>query len=268
MMKFFNRKPEAERPKVEIDEALFERCRPRRHCREDFVRMPVEGNFSWVKDEAIRNAMLADYDQVREAMTDFVDTEIEPRVVENQREQFARDLFPSEADRADHADLIFSFELAAYMACKDDKNTACERAVSAIAASADPKMRLMRELFSSYRFTLMKVNRLQPGFGLKCRDLLLGRDIYVIDRAGGSTSILKNTVIGGGIFQFGEHFVNSGCMVPFFGVSERKVADILDLMFMMDNISTDRPILLDSKRSFSLAFSLFSNVAKGGMLHG
>lgn len=264
MMNFFKRKSGAGLPKVEFDEELFERCRPRRLCREDYARIPVEGNFGWVKDAQRRAAIIDDYDLVREAMIDFVNAEIEPRVVEKHREQFARDLFPG-GERDDHADFIMSFELAAYMACKVDKNTACERAISDMSAAADPRSRLLRELFSTYRFTVIHVLRLEPDFGFKCRDLLLGREIYVVDRAGGSAQLLKNAIVATGLFQFGEHFVCSGCLTPLFGISERRMMDTLDLIFRFGNMPTERPIVLDSKKSFSLAFALFTNITNGAL---
>ena len=262
MLHFFKRKSDDNLPKAEFDEELLRRCRPCRLCREDYVRMPVESNCGWVKDAGRRAAILADYDLVREAMTDFVDSEIEPRVNEKHREQFARDLFP-DGERDDHADFVMSFELAAYMACKVDKNTACERAIGDMAAAADSRSRLLRELFSTYRFTVIHVLRLQPGFGFKCRDLLLGREVYVIDRSGGSALMLKNAIVATGLFQFGEHFVCSGCLTPLFGISENRMMDTLDLLFRFGNMPTERPVILDSKKSFSLAFALFTNAARG-----
>lgn len=262
MLHFPKRKSMVDLPKVEFDDELLERCRPHRLCREDYARIPIKGNFGWVKDAARRAAILADYDLVREAMTDFVDAEIEPRVVEKHREQFARDLFPR-GERDDHADFIMSFELAAYMACKVDKNTACERAISDMSAAVDSRSRLLRELFSTYRFTVIHVLRLEPDFGFKCRDLLLGREIYVIDRSGGSAQLLKNAIVATGLFQFGEHFVCSGCLTPLFEISENRMMDMLNFLFRFGNMPTERPIILDSKKSFSLAFALFTNAARG-----
>ena len=120
-----------------------------------------------------------------------------------------------------------------------------------------------RELFAcwkGFRFVIMKLLKQFPGFGVHCRDLLSGKELFVVDRGMSNLPGGEKLCMATGVFPFGEAFMTTGTGLPLLADG---IEHILDMMLTF--VQASRPVELDRHRRAQFAAFVYRTVLSAGV---
>ena len=202
---------------------------------------PVD--FKFVKDAAKREKALYDYEGVRIVTREFVRTVVIHESTKEERLDAARRLgFPIDEERGCIADRNLDIVAGDFASMMDDQHG--EPAVRRILKRKDKLDnkydRAAAEYFENYRYTWLEVLAVKSGVGMKCRDLLTGEELFLMETSF-SKGDVKGVTVCTGIAPMGSVYLTLGVIHP---ADFENPATILKIVLTHLGLTTELPIKL------------------------
>ena len=206
---------------------------------------PVD--FKFVKDAGKREKTVADYQTVRSLTQDFVRRIVMHEMTSEERKAAAKRLGFDDGKPAKN-DLLgmsgFNRDIVAgdFGSMMDDQNG--EPAIKRILAKKDTlsdKDRKAAEYYENYHYTWLEVQALKAGVGLKCRDLLTGEDLFLMEMSASQSPNVKGMTFCAGIAPMGYVYLTLGVLHP---ANFENPATILKIVLTHLGLPTELPIRL------------------------
>lgn len=172
-------------------------------------------DFKCVKNAAWRDRILWNYDAVRVVTRDFVKYVVSREIRDGERGDAARRLgFPVKSD----SDFVLGCNLdiiaGDFASMMDDQHG--EPAIKRVLKRKDELSELDRaaaQYYENYRYTWLEILAVKSGLGMKCRDLLTGEELFLMETSV-SRSNVKGMTICAGIAPMSEVYLILGAMLP------------------------------------------------------
>lgn len=206
---------------------------------------PVD--FKFVKDAAKREKTVADYQIVRSLTQDFVRRVVMREMTSEEREAAAKRLGFDDGKPAKN-DLLgmsgFNRDIVAgdFGSMMDDQGGA--PAIKRILTKKDglsDKDRKAAEYYENYRYTWLEVQAVKAGVGLKCRDLMTGEDLFLMEMSASQNPNVKGMTFCAGIAPMGSVYLSLGVLHP---ANFENPATILKIVLTHLGFPTELPVRL------------------------
>ena len=206
---------------------------------------PVD--FKFVKDAAKREKTVADYMVVRSLTQDFVRRIVMHEMTSEERKAAAKRLGfdgenPAKNDLLGMSEFNRDIVAGDFGSMMDDQNG--EPAIKRILAKKDKlsdKDRKAAEYYENYRYTWLEVQAVKAGVGLKCRDLLTGEDLFLMEMSASQNPNVKGMTFCAGIAPMGSVYLTLGVLHP---ANFENPATILKIVLTHLGLPTELPVRL------------------------
>ncbi len=202
---------------------------------------PVD--FKFVKDPVERDRMLWDYDGVRIVTREFVRHIVIPESTKDERLDAAKRLgFPIDVERGCITDRTLDMVAGDFATMIDDQHgePAIKRILKRKGKLENRYDRAAAEYYENYRYTWLEVLAVKSGVGMKCRDLLTGEDIFLMETSF-SRGDVKGMTICAGIAPMGSVYLVLGVIHP---ANFENPATILKIVLTHLGLPAELPIKL------------------------
>ena len=202
---------------------------------------PVD--FKFVKDPAKREKAIYDYEGVRIVTREFVRHVVMHELTQKERRDAAKRLgFAIDPKAGFISDANLDRVAGDFAAMMDDQHG--EPAIKRVLRRKD---KLEHELdraaaayYENYRYTWLEVLAVKAGVGMKCRDLLTGEELFLMEK-GFSLGDVKGRTVCAGIAPMGNVYLALGCIHP---ANFENPATILRIVMTHLGLPTTPPIRL------------------------
>ena len=202
---------------------------------------PVD--FKFVKDAAKREKALYDYDGVRIVTSEFVRHVVMHELTQEERRDAARRLgFTTDPETGFVLDSNLDMVTGDFAAMMDDQHG--EPAIKRVLKrkkKLDDYDRAAAAYYENYRYTWLEVLAVKAGVGLKCRDLLTGDELFLMEKSL-SLGDVKGMTVCAGIAPMGAVYLALGTIHP---ANFDNPATILKIVLTHLGLPTELPIRLD-----------------------
>ncbi len=199
-------------------------------------------DFAFVKDATRREAKLVVYEDVRQVTMDFVRHYVMREETQEERRKAAVRLgFLKEGDSLADLDPTLDCVVGDFAAMMDDQGG--EPAIRRVLARKDELDDIdarAATYYANYRYTWLEILAMKAGVGLKCRDLLTGEELFLMEK-GLSRSAEKGMTICAGIAPMEDVYIVVGVSAP---ARFENPATILKIVLMHLGLPTELPIRL------------------------
>ncbi|MBR4257819.1 MAG: hypothetical protein IKQ17_02175 [Kiritimatiellae bacterium] len=202
---------------------------------------PVD--FKFVKDPVERDRMLWDYDGVRIVTREFVRHVVIPESTKEERLDAARRLgFPIDEERGCLTDPNLDMVARDFATMMDDQHgdPAIKRVLKRKDKLDDKYDRAAAEYYENYRYTWLEVLAVKSGVGMKCRDLLTGEELFLMETSF-SKGDVKGMTVCAGIAPMGSVYLSLGVIHP---SNFENPSIILKIVLTHLGLQTELPIKL------------------------
>lgn len=201
-------------------------------------------DFAFVKDAARREAKLAVYEDVRQVTMDFVRHHVMREQMQEERRKAAVRLgFLKEGDGLGELDPTLDCVVGDFASMMDDQDG--EPAICRVLARKDGLDDIdarAATYYANYRYTWLEILAMKAGVGLKCRDLLTGEELFLMEKrlsCGGE----KGMTICVGIAPMEDVYIAVGVLAP---ARFENPATILKIVLTHLGLPTALPIRLNA----------------------
>ena len=202
---------------------------------------PVD--FKFVKDPVERDRMLWDYDGVRIVTREFVRHVVIPESTHEERLDAAKRLgFPIDEERGCVTDPNLDMVAGDFATMMDDQHgePAIKRILKRKGKLENRYDRAAAEYYENYRYTWLEVLAVKSGVGMKCRDLLTGEELFLMETSF-SKGDVKGMTVCAGIAPMGSVYLVLGVIHP---ANFENPATILKIVQTHLSLPTELPIKL------------------------
>lgn len=202
---------------------------------------PVD--FKFVKDPVERDRMLWDYDGVRIVTREFVRHVVIPESTHEERLDAAKRLgFPIDEERGCVTDPNLDMVAGDFATMMDDQHgePAIKRILKRKGKLENRYDRAAAEYYENYRYTWLEVLAVKSGVGMKCRDLLTGEELFLMETSF-SKGDVKGMTVCAGIAPMGSVYLVLGVIHP---ANFENPATILKIILTHLGLQTELPIKL------------------------
>ena len=202
---------------------------------------PVD--FKFVKDPVERDRMLWDYDGVRIVTREFVRHVVIPESTHEERLDAAKRLgFPIDEERGCVTDPNLDMVAGDFATMMDDQHgePAIKRVLKRKGKLENRYDRAAAEYYENYRYTWLEVLAVKSGIGMKCRDLLTGEELFLMETSF-SKGDVKGMTVCAGIAPMGSVYLVLGVIHP---ANFENPATILKIVLTHLGLQTELPIRL------------------------
>lgn len=201
-------------------------------------------DFAFVKDAARREAKLAVYEDVRQVTMDFVrQCVMREQTQEARRKAAVRLGFLKEGDGLGELDPTLDCVVGDFASMMDDQGDGpAIRRVLARKDELDDIDARAATYYANYRYTWLEILAMKAGVGLKCRDLLTGEELFLMEKRL-SRSAEKGMTICVGIAPMEDVYIAVGVLAP---ARFENPATILKIVLTHLGLPTALPIRLDA----------------------
>ena len=202
---------------------------------------PVD--FKFVKDPVERDRMLWDYDGVRIVTREFVRHVVIPESTKEERLDAAKRLgFPIDEERGCVTDPNLDMVAGDFATMMDDQHgePAIKRILKRKGKLENRYDRAAAEYYENYRYTWLEVLAVKSGVGMKCRDLLTGEELFLMETSF-SKGDVKGMTVCAGIAPMGSVYLVLGVIHP---ANFENPATILKIVQTHLSLPTELPIKL------------------------
>ncbi len=199
-------------------------------------------DFKKVKDSEWRAKTVQDYEDVRQLTADFVREVVIRQVTEAAREAAAKRLGFSKKDMSSYVGVNLDMVVGDFASMMDDQDG--EPAIKRILAKKDslaPRHKFAAEYYEQYRYTWLEVLALKSGCGMKCRDLMTGKELFLMEKSFSLNPNVRGMTICAGIAPMGEVYMSLGVIHP---ANFENPAAVLKIVLSHLGIPSERPITL------------------------
>lgn len=201
-------------------------------------------DFAFVKDAARREAKLAVYEDVRQVTMDFVRHHVMREQTQEERRKAAVRLgFLKEGDGLGELDPTLDCVVGDFASMMDDQSG--EPAICRVLARKDELDDIdarAATYYANYRYTWLEILAMKAGVGLKCRDLLTGEELFLMEKRL-SCSGEKGMTICVGIAPMEDVYIAVGVLAP---ARFESPATILKIVLTHLGLPTALPIRLNA----------------------
>ena len=200
-------------------------------------------DFKSVKDPVVRDRLLWDYEGVRAVTRDFVRHEVMRELTQEERRDAAKRLgFEIDPETGFVLDANLDMVVGDFASMMDDQHG--EPAIKRVLKRKDKLERDLdraaAEYYENYRYTWLEVLAVKSGLGVKCRDLLTGEELFLMEQSF-SLGDVKGMTICVGIAPMGEVYLALGVIHP---THFENPATILKIVLTHLGLPTELPIRL------------------------
>ena len=202
---------------------------------------PVD--FKFVKDPVERDRMLWDYDGVRIVTREFVRHVVIPESTKEERLDAAKRLgFPIDEERGCLTDPNLDMVAGDFATMMDDQHgePAIKRILKRKGKLENRYDRAAAEYYENYRYTWLEVLAVKSGVGMKCRDLLTGEELFLMETSF-SKGDVKGMTVCAGIAPMGSVYLSLGVIHP---SNFENPSTILKIVLTHLGLQTELPIRL------------------------
>ena len=202
---------------------------------------PVD--FKFVKDPVERDRMLWDYDGVRIVTRELVRHVVIPESTHEERLDAAKRLgFPIDEERGCVTDPNLDMVAGDFATMMDDQHgePAIKRILKRKGKLENRYDRAAAEYYENYRYTWLEVLAVKSGVGMKCRDLLTGEELFLMETSF-SKGDVKGMTVCAGIAPMGSVYLVLGVIHP---ANFENPATILKIVLTHLGLQTELPIKL------------------------
>ena len=202
---------------------------------------PVD--FKFVKDAAKREKAIYDYEGVRIVTREFVRHVVMHELTQEERRDAAKRLgFATDPKTGFILDANLDMVAGDFAAMMDDQHG--EPAIKRILKRKDKLEnkydRASAEYYENYRYTWLEVLAVKAGVGMKCRDLLTGEELFLMEKSF-SLGDVKGRTVCAGIAPMGNVYLALGCIHP---ANFENPATILKIVMTHLGLPAEPPIQL------------------------
>ena len=202
---------------------------------------PVD--FKFVKDAAKREKAIYDYEGVRIVTREFVRHVVMHELTQKERREAAKRLgFTTDPKTGFILDANLDMVAGDFAAMMDDQHG--EPAIKRILKRKDKLEneydRAAAAYYENYRYTWLEVLAVKAGVGMKCRDLLTGEELFLMEKSL-SLGDVKGMTVCAGIAPMGDVYLALGCIHP---ANFENPATILKIVMTHLGLPTEPPIRL------------------------
>ena len=201
-------------------------------------------DFAFVKDAARREAKLAVYEDVRQVTMAFArQCVMREQTQEARRKAAVRLGFLKEGDGLGELDPTLDCVVGDFASMMDDQGDGpAIRRVLARKDELDDIDARAATYYANYRYTWLEILAMKAGVGLKCRDLLTGEELFLMEKRL-SRSAEKGMTICVGIAPMEDVYIAVGVLAP---ARFENPATILKIVLTHLGLPTALPIRLDA----------------------
>ena len=179
----------------------------------DYPKGPVD--FSFVKDREKRERALADYQNVRNVTGDFVREVVVKALTDKARQAAARRLGFPKAKAIDALAMNYDMIAGDFAAMMDDQDgEPLIRRILAHSEKLSKYHRLGAAYYANYKYAWLVVDAVKAGIGLKCRNLMNGEELFLMEMSRSCDADVKGSTFCAGIAPMGDVYLCLGTMHP------------------------------------------------------
>ena len=201
---------------------------------------PVD--FKFVKDPVKREKAIYDYDGVRIITREFVRDVVMHELTQEERRDAAKRLgFAVDPKTGFVLDANLDMVVGDFAAMMDDQHgePAIRRVLSRV-DELDDYDRAAAAYYENYRYTWLEVLAVKAGVGMKCRDLMTGEELFLMEKSF-SLGDVKGRTVCAGIAPMGQLYLVLGVIHP---ANFESPATILKIVMTHLGLPTEPPIRL------------------------
>ena len=201
---------------------------------------PVD--FKFVKDPAKREKAIYDYEGVRIITREFVRHVVMHELTQEERRDAAKRLgFTIDPKTGFVLDANLDMVAGDFAAMMDDQHgePAIKRVLGRV-DKLDDYDRAAAAYYENYRYTWLEVLAVKAGVGMKCRDLLTGEELFLMEESF-SLGDVKGRTVCAGIAPMGDVYLVLGVIHP---ANFENPATILKIVMTHLGLPTEPPIRL------------------------
>ena len=231
--------------------------------RSDFNAEPVMTDFTWVKEAVKREARLAAYAEARRQLDKFVGDCVQPLVKDRHYAAAAKRLgldWESKSSLS-HTD---AFAIVNFAAMHDDSidDVAVDRGMLKTGKGKDADYDAAIEMLQHMRFAWCKVLGMKAHCGLRCLDLLTGRELFLFDRQLSAYPQMKGAAIVADILPVDGCYMTTGFGLPVFAP---RAEEFFERWIKALGVNRPKPIFFSKKEAADFVAKTVSILLKGGM---
>ena len=199
-------------------------------------------DFKFVKDPVRRDKVLYDYEGVRIVTQEFVRHVVMKELTQEERRDAARRLgFALDPATGFLADPTLDMIAGDFASMMDDQHgePAIKRILKRV-EKLDDYDRAAAAYYENYRYTWLEVLAVKAGVGMKCRDLLTGEELFLMEKSF-SLGDVKGRTVCAGIAPMGDVYLSLGTIHP---ANFENPATILKIVMTHLGLPTELPIRL------------------------
>ena len=173
-------------------------------------------DFKSVKDAKVRDKLLFDYEGARIVTQDFVRRIVMHEMTQEERRAAARRLgFEIDDETGFLLDRNLDMVAGDFGSMMDDQHgePAIRRVLKRKDSLENELDRAAAEYYENYRYTWLEVMAVKVGLGVKCRDLMTGEDLFLMETRLSQCDV-KGMTICAGIAPMGEVYFVLGVLHP------------------------------------------------------
>ena len=179
----------------------------------EYPKDPVD--FSFVKDREKRERALADYKNVRNVTGDFVREVVVKALTDKARQAAARRLGFPKAKTIDMLTMNYDMIAGDFAAMMDDQDgEPLIRRILAHPEKLSKYHRLGAAYYANYKYAWLIVDAVKAGVGLKCRNLMNGEELFLMELSRSCDADAKGSTFCAGIAPMGDVYLCLGTMHP------------------------------------------------------
>ena len=224
-------------------------------------------DFKSVKDGKVRERLLWEYEGVRLATRDFVRREVMREMTQKERRDAAKRLgVPIDPKTGFVADGTLDCVVGDFASMMDDQHgePAIKRVLKRKGGLKGALVRAAAEYYENYRYTWLEVLAVKAGVGVKCRDLMAGEDLFLMEKSL-SQSDVKGMTICVGIAPMGEVYLALGVIHP---AHFENPANILKIVLTHLGLPTELPVRLSFADQARFAAETIRRINANGKFSG
>lgn len=202
-------------------------------------------DFTFVKDPVRREQVLTDYRHVRTLTQNFVRTFVMHEMTQEERKAAFRrlgfDKSPIKNDALGVTEMNRDIVAGDFGAMMDDQNG--EPAIRRLLTQGlmDERTRRVADYYENYRYTWLAVLAAKAGIGVKCRDLLTGDELFLMEESLSRHAQVKGMTVCVGIAPMGEVYLALGAVLS---ANFENPSTILKIVLTHLHLPTIQPIQL------------------------
>lgn len=219
-------------------------------------------DFAFVKDAARREAKLAVYEDVRQVTMDFVRHHVMQEQTQEERCKAAVRLgFLKEGEGLGALDPTLDCVVGDFASMMDDQGgEPAIRRVLARKGGLDDIDARAATYYANYRYTWLEILAMKAGVGLKCRDLLTGEELFLMEKSL-SRSAEKGMTVCVGIAPMEDVYIVVGVSAP---ARFENPATILKIVLTHLGLPTELPIRLNAADQARFAVETIRRIHANG----